>query len=116
MNGKLVYSTDHGRICHNCEKPEKQCICKAQKKAQVVGDGNVRVRRETASRGGKTVSAIHGLAMNEDELKALTKKLKQICGTGGTYKNGVIEIQGDHVDKLIAELSKQGINAKRGGG
>lgn len=80
------------------------------------GDGVVRIRREVNGRGGKTVTVITGVLLDENALKQLTTKLKQQCGTGGTLKDGVIEIQGDHRDKIQAELTKQGFTVKFSGG
>jgi len=82
----------------------------------VVGDGNVKVRRETKGRGGKTVTSVAGLALSADELKVLLSDLKRRHGGGGAIKDGVIELQGDHCDSVIAELAKRGIKAKRAGG
>ena len=72
--------------------------------------------RETKGRKGKGVTLITGLPLDETSLKGLAKELKRTCGTGGTVKNGVIEIQGDHRDALVAELKKRGYDAKRSGG
>ncbi len=110
----LVYSTDFGRACPGCGQPVAQCACKA--KARPAGDGVVRVRRETAGRKGKGVTAIHGLPLDDTALAALAKQLKAACGSGGTAKDGVIEIQGDHVERVLALLLKAGHAAKRTGG
>jgi translation initiation factor 1 len=80
------------------------------------GDGIVRISRETKGRKGKGVTLIRGIALADKELKALAKKLKAKCGTGGTVKDGVIEIQGDQRDLLVTELSQQGYTVKRAGG
>ncbi|MCX4027639.1 hypothetical protein H0A36_11645 [Endozoicomonas sp. SM1973] len=106
-NSRLVYSTDQGRI-----KPTEA----EETVSDTFTDGVARVRREVKGRGGKTVTTIQGLVLTGNDLKALAKKLKQRCGTGGAVKQGVIEIQGDHCDTLIAELNKLGYPAKRGGG
>jgi translation initiation factor 1 len=79
-------------------------------------DGTVRVGRETKGRKGAGVTVISGLPVQPDELAKLAKQFKQKCGTGGTVKNGVIEIQGDQRDVLIAELATLGYKAKRSGG
>lgn len=105
-SSRLVYSTDGGRI-----KPPAQ-----HKDQQPAGDGIVRIRRETSGRKGKGVTTISGLCLPEGEMKQLSKQLKQLCGTGGSYKNGVIEIQGDHREKLRETLAKQGHNVKLAGG
>jgi translation initiation factor 1 len=113
---RLVFSTEVGRVCPECQRPQQECSCAAERKAQVLGDGKVRVRRETSGRAGKTVSTISGLAMPEGELQLLLKELKQRCGCGGSLKDGVLEIQGDHCELLLQELGRRGISAKRAGG
>ncbi len=115
-NSKLVYSTESGKMCPSCQKPLAQCACKKKKNPVSNKPGTVRVERSTKGRKGKGVSLISGLALDEAELKALAKKLKQKCGSGGTVKNGVMEIQGDHRDLLIDELNKLRIKAKKSGG
>jgi translation initiation factor 1 len=79
-------------------------------------NARVRVAREVAGRGGKGVSVITGLPLDEAALEALATQLKKSCGAGGAAKDGRIEIQGDHRDKLVAELIKLGYEAKRSGG
>lgn len=110
----LVYSTDSGRHCPVCEQPQDDCICAEQ--PVNTGDGIARVRRESKGRGGKTVTTIQGLILTLEELKALTAALKKRCGCGGSLKDGVIEIQGDHVQLLIEELQKRGFTAIKSGG
>ena len=112
--GGLVFSTDAGRHCPDCSKPVDACICKQTVIAE--GDGIARVRRESKGRGGKTVTTVTGVPLPPDQLKELATTLKRRCGTGGALKDGVIEIQGDHVELLIAELIKQGFKAKKSGG
>jgi translation initiation factor 1 len=113
--GGLVYSTDSGRMCPVCRKPMAQCGCK-RTAAKPVGDGIVRVSRETKGRGGKAVTLVKGLLLEPDALAAVGKQLKAACGSGGTVKDGVIEVQGDHCDKLMALLAAQGHTVKRAGG
>lgn len=79
-------------------------------------DAAVRVGRETQGRGGKGVTVISGLPLAPTALEDLAKQFKKRCGCGGTVRNGVIEIQGDHRDLLVAELAKLGWQAKRSGG
>lgn len=112
----LVYSTDVGRVCPDCGRPAKNCECAAKKRTQVKGDGVVRIRLERGGRGGKTVSAVYGVPLNQDQLKDLLREFKAKCGTGGTVKDGVIELQGDHCDFLISEMKQRGYDAKRAGG
>ena len=111
---RLVYSTEPGRICPGCGNPVNQCACRKQTSPS--GDGNVRVSRETKGRKGKGVTLIKGLAMDAVTLAAMSKKLKVMCGSGGTVKDGVIEIQGDHIERILDYLKKQGVKAKRSGG
>ncbi len=87
-----------------------------KKKLLIKGDGIVRISRETKVRGGKGVSLISGLSLDDDAIKQLSGKLKKLCGTGGTVKDGVIEIQGDQRDKLLIYLSEQGYKVKLAGG
>ncbi|MFF7707729.1 translation initiation factor Sui1 [Pseudomonas sp. NPDC007930] len=112
--GGLVYSTDAGRHCPDCGKPLAECVCGQASVPQ--GDGICRVRRETKGRGGKTVTTVSGVPLPPDQLKELATVLKRRCGTGGALKDGVIEIQGDHVELLLGELLKQGLKAKKAGG
>ena len=114
ING-LVYSTDHGRMCPACERPVDTCACQPDEGAPV-GDGIVRIRRETKGRKGSGVCLITGLPLAEAELKKLAGQLKKKCGSGGTVKNGVIEIQGDQREVLVDTLINYGYKAKLAGG
>ncbi|MGY6215965.1 translation initiation factor Sui1 [Methylolobus aquaticus] len=113
--GGLVYSTAHGKMCPGCRQPVARCICK-QQKAGVPSDGIVRVRLETKGRKGKGVTVVMGIPVLPAALDAIGKELKQRCGSGGTVKDGVIEIQGDHRDTVVAELTKRGYTVKKAGG
>ncbi|OWQ91351.1 stress response translation initiation inhibitor YciH [Roseateles aquatilis] len=112
----LVYSTQGGRVCPQCRQAQADCRCKALAASAVLGDGKVRVRRETAGRKGKGVTVVLGLPMTAAELTDAAKKLKAACGTGGTVKDGTIEIQGDHLDKVMAWLTQAGFAPKKAGG
>ena len=114
--GGLVYSTDAGRMCPDCRRPVADCVCKSLARAAPVGDGIVRVSRETKGRGGKAVTVVKGVPVDADALAALGKQLKAACGSGGTVKDGVIEVQGDHCAPVIALLQRQGFTVKRAGG
>ena len=116
MSTRLVYSTETGRICPDCGRPLADCVCKTAAKARPAGDGNVKVSRESKGRGGKTVTLVKGLALDAIALALLGKQLRGACGSGGTVKDGVIEIQGDHCDLVMETLKKQGHNPKRTGG
>ncbi|MCD5364157.1 MULTISPECIES: translation initiation factor Sui1 [Chromobacterium] len=114
-SGGLVYSTEFGRMCPQCRQPSSQCQC-ASVAAIPVGDGVVRVQRETKGRNGKAVTVVKGAPLGALELAQLGKQLKNACGSGGTVKDGVIEIQGDHCDQVIAILAQRGWVVKRAGG
>ncbi|MHC1784383.1 MAG: translation initiation factor Sui1 [Anaerolineaceae bacterium] len=112
-----VYSTDLGRICPKCGKPLDRCSCKAGAvKAGNTGDGVVRIFRESKGRKGKTVTLIKGLPLNEEDLRSLLSDLKRMCGSGGSSKDGVLEIQGDHRENILSELKKRGYSPKIAGG
>ena len=112
---RIVYSSQHGRVCPHCGRPTERCVCRANPRTPR-GDGIARVRREVKGRRGKTVTTISGIALDSDALRELASELKRLCGSGGAAKEGVIEIQGDHRDKLAAELEKRGFEVKRAGG
>ena len=112
-NSRLVYSSQSGRICPKCKKPIAGCACSKSAATLPSGDGVVRVGRETKGRKGKGMTLITGDPLPTEELKKLAKELKQKCGTGGTLKDGVIEIQGDHRDALIEMLKARGWMVKR---
>jgi translation initiation factor 1 len=113
----LVYSTESGRMCPVCRRPIAQCVCaKGNAAAPAPSDGIVRVSRETKGRGGKAVTVVRGLALDSASLAKLAQQLKAACGSGGTVKEGVIEVQGDHCDKVMALLKGQGHTVKRAGG
>ena len=112
--GGLVYSTDGGgRMCPACRQPLAGCLCKQP--AAPVGDGVARVGRETKGRGGKTVTVVRGLALEAAALAALGQRLRGACGTGGTAKDGVIELQGDHRERVAALLAEAGFTVRRAG-
>ena len=111
----IVYSTQFGKMCPACSRPVSDCRCR-EKKCAIKKDGIVRVSRETKGRKGKGVTLVAVDPLDDEAIKSLGKELKKKCGTGGTVKDGIIEIQGDHRDVLIAELKKKGWTVKRSGG
>ena len=115
MGNGIVYSTGQGRMCPVCGKSVAKCLCH-QKKEIPQSDGIVRVGRETKGRKGKGVTVISGVPLDETRLKEFGKELKAKCGAGGTVRDGLIEIQGDHRDILLEELRKPGWTVKRIGG
>ena len=121
---RLVYSTDSGRVCPACGQPVAHCTCKAtaaaQARARQAGSGKadniVRVQLDTKGRKGKRVTVVSGVPLTDDALAQLGKQLKAQCGAGGTVKDGVIEVQGDHREVVMAALQKLGYTVKRVGG
>ena len=115
MAARIVYSTGLGSLCPNCRRPVRECVCPKG----VLGAAKpsaVRVAREIKGRAGKGVTTISGLPLSIADIEALATKLKKRCGSGGTVREGIIEIQGDHRDVIVAELIKMGWPAKRSGG
>ena len=104
-------------MCRVCRRPVAQCACvMTQQSARPVGDGRVRVQLETKGRAGKGVTVVRGLALADADLQALGNQLKAACGSGGTVKDGAVEVQGDHVVKVLAWLTGKGFSPKRSGG
>ncbi|MGX2955628.1 stress response translation initiation inhibitor YciH [Ursidibacter arcticus] len=101
----LVYSTEVGRI-----QPEKEKVERPK------GDGIVRIQRQTSGRKGKGVCVITGLDLDDKALMSLASELKRRTGCGGSIKDGIIEIQGDHRDTLKQILEQKGFNVKFSGG
>ena len=112
---RLVYSTDAGRMCPDCRQPTAACVCK-KASARPASSGVIRVSRQTKGRGGKTVTRVEGMPLGDDALAQLGKQLRTACCSGGTVKGGVIEVQGDHCDKVIDALKQEGYAPKRSGG
>lgn len=103
-------------MCPECRQVLAHCVCKTVANTRATGDCVVRVTRETKGRGGKSVTLVKGLALDPLALAVLGKQLRTACGSGGTVKDGVIEVQGDHCERVIEALKKYGHSAKRAGG
>jgi translation initiation factor 1 len=114
--GGIVYTTGVGERCPNCQRAVRECVCRKGTPGKVATDGIVRVSRETQGRKGKGVTVIAGLGLPCGELEALATELKKRCGSGGGVENGRIEIQGEHRDRLVEELTRRGWKARRAGG
>jgi translation initiation factor 1 len=113
----IVYRTGVGRMCPGCRRPIAECVCKSANGQSLRPQaGPVRVARQTQGRAGKAVTVVTGLPLDDAALEALATQLKRRCGSGGTVKQGVIEIQGEHRDTVVAELIRHGYPAKRSGG
>lgn len=102
-------------MCPDCRMPIGQCACPGGRPLST-GTGAVRVSRETRGRNGKSVTVIRGLALDGHSLAALGKELRTTCGSGGTVKDGMIEVQGDHIDRIVELLAKRFGNVRRAGG
>jgi translation initiation factor 1 len=110
----LVYSSETGLV----KQPPTQAKGRAKQNPvqPSPANGTVRLRRETKGRGGGTVIVISGIPLGGPALKELAGSLKKRCGCGGTIKDGIIEIQGDHRDTLLLELQTRGYRVKLAGG
>ena len=115
-DSRLVYSTESGRICPACAKPDSECSCENKRSIPSPGDGIIRIRREIKGRKGKTATIVYGFQLDDKEMKEIAAQLKRACGTGGSVKDGEIVIQGDHRGILKTELSNRGYRVKLAGG
>ena len=115
MAAKIVYSTGIGTLCPNCRRAVRECVCPKGAPGAAKSTA-VRVGRETKGRAGRGVTTVTGLPLAQAELTDLAAKLKKRCGSGGTVREGIIEIQGEHRDTIVAELLKLGWQAKKSGG
>ncbi len=111
----IVYTTGLGALCPGCRRPAGQCACRTSD-GRPARDGVVTVSREVSGRKGKGVSVVCGLPLGAPELAALAAVLKKRCGSGGTVRDGRIEIQGEQRDRIAAELVDLGYKVKRAGG
>jgi len=114
--GGIVYTTGVGQRCPNCLRAVDACVCRKGTPGRVTSSGIVRVSRETQGRKGKGVTVISGLPLTGSELESLATELKKRCGSGGSVNDGRIEIQGEHRDRLVEELTRRGWQARRAGG
>ena len=102
-------------MCPACRQPIAACIC-ASARAAPLKSGGVRVSLDTKGRAGKGVTVVRGLALDAAALALLGKQLRAACGSGGTVKDGSIEVQGDHAERIMSMLKDQGFAVKRSGG
>lgn len=113
---RIVYSTNDSAVAKRCPRcGSYPCRC-PKPKSLPPNQQTARLHRETKGRGGKTVTVIRELQLSPEDLETLGKQLKKLCGSGGAIKEGAIEIQGDHRDKITAELQKLGYKTKLVGG
>ena len=119
-----LYSTDGRTVmdrrsarCSDCQRPLAGCVCKnRQQKHTGLNDGTVRVARDRKQRGGKTVTVVTGLPGDAAALAEIAGMLKRLCGSGGTVKDGVVEVQGDHREQIATALRAHGHQVKLAGG
>ncbi len=117
MADRIIYSTAGGSLCPNCRRAVRECVCpNGAPGAARLTQSAVRVGREVKGRAGKGVTTVSGLPLAPADVDALATRLKKRCGSGGTVRAGIIEIQGDHRDTIVAELVKMGWAAKKSGG
>ena len=115
MAARIVYSTGIGSLCPNCRHPVRDCVC-PKGAPGAAKPGAVRVGREVKGRAGKGVTTVTGLPLSLADIETLATRVQKRCGSGGTVREGIIEIQGDHRDVIVAELVKAGFAAKKSGG
>jgi translation initiation factor 1 len=115
MAARIVYSTGLGSLCPNCRRPVRECVC-PKGVPGAAKPAAVRVGREIKGSSVKFYTTITGLHLSLSDIESLATKLKKRCGSGGTVREGIIEIQGDHRDAIVAELIKLGWPAKKSGG
>ena len=115
MAARIIYSKGLGNLCPNCRRAVRECVC-PKGAPGAASLGAVRVGREVKGRAGKGVTTVTGLPLSVPDIVALATRLKKRCGSGGTVRNRVIEIQGDHRNVIVAELVKLGWPAKKSGG
>lgn len=114
-NTRRVYSSDTGRVpVERRTKPKRETLVNKRPTDPV--NGAVRIRRETGGRGGKTVTSVSGIPGSEADVAAMLKALKQLCGAGGSVNGWVVEIQGDHRERVRVYLEGRGLNVKMAGG
>lgn len=115
-NSRLVYSSDGGRVRE--DPPQRKRTARPAKSGPAAppADGVVRIQRTKQGRGGKTVTLITGLPGSDDDLDALLKALKQLCGAGGARDGRHLEIQGDHRERIRERLETLGHRPKLAGG
>lgn len=112
MQGRLVYSSGGGRICPGCGWPAADCRCSSKDEERVPERPLAKLRLEKKGRAGKTVTLIEGLPKNAAFVDALAQELKRTCGTGGTARDGSVELQGDHREKAASHLAAKGFTVK----
>jgi len=115
MASPIVYSTGFGSLCPNCRRAVRECVC-PKGAPGTAKPSQVRVGRETKGRAGKGVTTVTGLPLTSSDIESLAAQLKKRCGSGGTVRDGIIEIQGDHRDRIVTALIELGWPARKSGG
>lgn len=112
MKSGTVFSTELRRVCPRCGWPEKNCHCSKPAEEAIPSKITARLRISRAGRRGKTVTVIESLPRNEAFLKECLRELKKACGSGGAIREGTLEIQGDHRERLRELLRRKGWTVK----
>jgi translation initiation factor 1 len=115
-DNRLVYSSDSGRVPPASPKAPRPGKPQSKSPPNLPDDGVVRLFREKGGRGGKTVTVVRGLPERGPALEARLGELKRLCGAGGTLREGALEIQGDHRDRIAERLTALGYKVKLAGG
>ncbi len=113
---RSVYSTESGRLCPSCGQPAAGCRCRLLSKEHQPSALPITIWRERKGRGGREVTIIKGLPLNQLELQRMASALKKHCGCGGTVNQTSIEIQGNQREKIRQYLAGEGFQAKLAGG
>jgi translation initiation factor 1 len=106
---RTVWSSEEGDLRKQESKPRKMISLPPHQQT-------IYLHRDSKGRGGKSVTLVKNLVLSEEDLKDLAKRLKQVCSSGGTIKDSIIEIQGEHREKIAEELKKMGYKVKIAGG
>ena len=110
--GRPVYSTQGGRLCPTCGWPAERCQCSSRLEEAVPAKVTAKLRLESKGRGGKSVTVVDGLPRNAAFVAELLRELKRALGTGGTARDGALELHGDRRDALRALLAARGFTVK----
>lgn len=108
-NHRTVWSSDQGDLRKEESNPRKSISLPPHQQT-------IYLHRDSKGRGGSSVTLLKNLVLSQEDMKKLAKRLKQVCGSGGTIKENIIEIQGEHREKMAEELKKMGYKVKIAGG
>ncbi len=110
--GRLVWSSEKGSLCPGCGWPVRDCRCSSTPEEPVPAAVTAKLRLEKKGRAGKSVTVLDGLPRNRAFLAAIATELRAALGTGGTVRDGSVELQGDHRERLRGLLARRGWSVK----